>query len=83
MALDRVSIHAPTLAALLQSALTGERYCDGLLLGSVAAATRVQADDAAEAVAVEERTGLIAGSLACCSTGSFYDSTGAIDGVCV
>lgn len=45
--LDRVAIHGPTLAALLQSVLTGGRAADGLLFGGVTSTTSVQAHDAA------------------------------------
>lgn len=51
MQLDRVSVHGPTLAVLLQSVLTGERCCDGLLFGSVTSTRSVKAEDAQGAAA--------------------------------
>lgn len=78
-ALDHVSIHGPTLAVLLQSVLTSGRCCDGLLFGSVTTAQSVQADDAVDAVYTVEHSGLVSGTLACCSTGSFYNGAGDID----
>jgi hypothetical protein len=44
--LECVSIHGPTLAVLLQSVITSERACDGLLFGSVTTRRSVQAHDA-------------------------------------
>jgi hypothetical protein len=44
--LHRLDLHGPTLAVLLQSVLTAGRACDGVLLGSVATTTSVQAEDA-------------------------------------
>ena len=43
--LAHVSIHGPTLAVLLQSVLTSERACDGLLFGGVTTTVSVQAHD--------------------------------------
>ncbi|GBF90248.1 hypothetical protein Rsub_03381 [Raphidocelis subcapitata] len=77
--LHRLDIHGPTLAVLLQSVLTSERACDGVLLGSAVTTTSVQAEDTLDAVAVEERTALVSCTLACAATGSFYDGAGAID----
>lgn len=79
--LDGVSIHGPTLAVLLQSVLSGDRCCDGVLLGSVTTATHAKAeDDVLDAVDVTVRTALVTGALACSATGSFYGGDGAVDG---
>ena len=80
MALDSVAIAGPTLAALLQSALTSGRCIDGVLFGSVEATTRVTAEDAHDAVEVEVRAARVAGALACGATGSFYGGAGDVDG---
>eukprot|EP00877_Chromochloris_zofingiensis_P001496 jgi/Chrzof1/11347/Cz05g33080.t1 len=77
--IDNLHIHGPTLAALLTSALTGEKACDGLLFGTIRKTVTTQAHDETDALMVEDNVCQILGSLCCCSTMSFYDAAGNIN----
>ena len=83
MAVLEALLHGATVASLIQSCLSAPGDCDGLLFGHVRTKVHQEFQDDAGTLTVEETRAYVTSFVTSSSVCSFYDGTGATQGVCV